>query len=126
MRHVLARGNRDRPAAAIPADQPARGEGAMTARGDVWRRLRQPYEGRGMVLALGAGVSAGSGLPQWTDLLRFLARRYLTHPRISFDDLVRYCDENPTMIAGMVRQRFSSQRAFGEAVRQALYSTGPF
>jgi hypothetical protein len=79
-----------------------------------------------MVLALGAGVSAGSGLPQWTDLLRFLARRYLTHPRISFDYLVRYCDENPTMIAGMVRQRFSSQRAFGEAVRQALYSTGPF
>lgn len=35
-----------------------------------WNLLRARYRSRGLVLALGAGVSAGCGLPDWPELLR--------------------------------------------------------
>ena len=42
----------------------------------AWRELRAAYRRRGLVLALGAGVSFGCDLPNWETLLRRLLARF--------------------------------------------------
>jgi hypothetical protein len=93
---------------------------------DPFRQLKAAYDSRRLVLALGAGVSVGCGLPDWTRLLRSLVRKYVPSPRPSYDALAEYFDHNPAVIAGLVRDRFPNRKAFADAIRRELYSTGPF
>jgi len=42
--------------------------------------LRTRYQSRGLVLAFGAGISEGCGLPNWPELLRRVGERALPKP----------------------------------------------
>ena len=84
---------------------------------DPFRQLKAAYDSRRLVLALGAGVSVGCGLPDWTRLLRSLVRKYVPFPRPSYDALADYFDHNPAVIAGLVRDRFPNRKAFADAIR---------
>ena len=80
----------------------------MAAR-DPWRALATEYKRENLVLALGAGLSAGCGLPTWPQLLKQLSARHLKRPSISFEELQNYCDNNPAIIAAMVSDRFRTR-----------------
>jgi hypothetical protein len=99
---------------------------AERAAPDPFRQLKRAYDSRRLVLTLGAGVSVGCGLPDWTRLLRALVRKHVPSPRPSYNALADYFDHNPSVIAGLVRDQFSSRRAFADAIRRELYGTGPF
>jgi len=93
---------------------------------DPFPQLKRAYDSRRVVLALGAGVSVGCGLPDWNRLLRGLVRKYVPSPRPSYQALADYFDHNPSVIAGLVRDWFTSRTAFAEAIRRELYDTGRF
>lgn len=106
-----------------------------------WKLLECSYECEGLVLVLGAGVSYGSRLPSWEDLLRGLAERILgpEDGPVLFDGLKDRGHRFPT-IAGMIEQhwredrraqaaqdgtsilRGNLQREYAEIVREELYA----
>jgi hypothetical protein len=91
-----------------------------------FRALRKAYLARKVVLALGAGVSKGCGLPDWNQLVRSMVRKYLDQPRPSYGRLADYFEQNPLRMAALVRDRFRSQAAFADAIRRELYDRGRF
>jgi hypothetical protein len=94
---------------------------------ETWRRLRVEYERQGVVLALGAGVSKDSGLPNWPELLERVASSFGGDT----EEVVRAlrADRTPTplpVIASILEERSGSRDKFVERVRKALYCDFPF
>lgn len=88
-----------------------------------WDQLNQSYSKNGIVLALGAGVSVGSGLPNWADLLRRVSLECGCGTEL-VDDL-RSAGFGLPAIAGMLRAQCPPDRNFPEVVRKCLYQTFP-
>jgi SIR2-like domain len=86
-----------------------------------WQQLKGIYRQEGIALALGAGVSFLSELPDWTGLLRGIARRC---PGVSSDRTVTALKKGGfglAAIASMLRLRCPPDLEFSEVVRDALY-----
>jgi hypothetical protein len=86
-----------------------------------WQQLKAIYQQQGIALALGAGVSFLSELPDWTGLLRGIARRC---PGVSSDRTVTALKKGGfglAAIASMLRLRCPPDLEFSEVVRDALY-----
>jgi hypothetical protein len=90
-----------------------------------WNRLEEAYRDRGLVLALGAGVSLGSGLPSWIDLLKRIATACLGADEARLVDTLRAEGFSLPAIAGMLRDRCRAPQEFAEVVRSELYRDFP-
>lgn len=86
-------------------------------------QLNQTYTKNGIVLALGAGVSVDSGLPNWVELLRRVCVESGCGAGL-VDDL-RGAGFGLPAIAGMLRAHCPPDRNFAEIVRKCLYQTFP-
>lgn len=94
---------------------------------DCWKLLRARYQSQGIVLALGAGVSAGCGLPNWPELLLRVGECCL--PRRSGRRIVQQLiDTGATFpaIAGILESKTPRNQHFSEILRQQLYRDFPF
>jgi hypothetical protein len=93
---------------------------------EVWNDAARVYAKRGLVLALGAGVSLASNLPTWAQLLRRLGKRCTD---TGGDDLIGELEKigySYPAIAGIVRSIGLSDSEFIEVVREELYRDFPF
>src|SRR5512133_834731 len=88
-----------------------------------WDDLSQAYHERGLVLALGAGVSSGSGLPTSVDLFKSVATRVEQQPELVDQLFARnYTFE---AIASILHSCSPDPAEFVEHVRAALYAGFP-
>lgn len=119
------------------AQQPSAGDDWAAARDLLLQDLEQVYRSDGISLFLGAGVSAGSGLPSWGELLGglFLGvfTRQLQQPPTQesltplVESAVRLNSSSPLLIARYLRRGLSpdhgpeSEEEFSRAVAAVLY-----
>jgi hypothetical protein len=91
-----------------------------------WKTLGETYAQDGIFLALGAGVSVDSQLPNWRDLLQRLVS---IHPETGdnklFEDLESHGLSLP-VIASLLEERSSDRREFIKRVREVLYRDLPY
>src|SRR5262245_26616205 len=87
----------------------------------AWSQLGKVYSKEGIVPVLGAGLSGGSLLPAWPELLRRVAKR--CGPGASPSLVKKLLGKGFSMpaIAGMLRTMCTSREQFTELVRDALY-----
>ena len=90
-----------------------------------WDLLTKIYSERGIVLALGAGVSLGSRLPTWSGLLSRLAADSTDAPDVDGDALIKEGLALP-VIASILEEQSPDRAHFAERVRRALYRDLPF
>lgn len=88
-----------------------------------WQALQKTYERKGVVLVLGAGVSVGSGVPSWDELLERLAQK--TRAGHGVLEQLRSRGFPQTAIASAMEQLWGSRSAFIAEVRKVLYSSIP-
>lgn len=96
----------------------------MRPKSSPWKNLRSVYERKGIVLVLGAGVSLGSGIPEWETLLAKFAGRTKTEKHV-FEQL-RSRGFSLAAIAGALAQLYNSRETFISNVREVLYADFPF
>jgi hypothetical protein len=89
--------------------------------------LIQRYARSGVVIAVGAGLSVGSGLPSWAEVIRRLVDRCSTEDgeAISFDELAAEGFSLPAM-ASILEQHSQSPETFLKRLREELYRGFPF
>ena len=89
-----------------------------------WSQLNRVYANDGIVPVLGAGVSARSGLPEWTELLRRVGAQCGPDGAALVSAL---CDEGFSLpaIAAMLRATCQADLDFVEIVRRELYRDLP-
>jgi SIR2-like domain len=90
-----------------------------------WELLTKSYKKSGIVLALGAGVSIGAGLPNWTQLLERLTSNIDDGPPLGYDQLIRH-NLPPPIVASILEELSGNRKNFVERVRKALYRDFPF
>ncbi|MEA2692496.1 MAG: hypothetical protein QOJ16_1883 [Acidobacteriota bacterium] len=88
-------------------------------------RICEVYRERGLVLALGAGVSSGSGIPIWTALLERVAEVacHTDGPRLV--SRLRGAGFSLPAIAAILEREYEEETEFREVVREALYRDFP-
>jgi len=97
---------------------------------DDWAELERVYQKRGLVLAIGAGASCGSGLPTWADLLGRIAdtfpadKVFATNGTKLVEDLRRE-EFSLAAIATILRKRCDGDSEFASRLRDALYLNFP-
>jgi hypothetical protein len=91
-----------------------------------WSLLRSRHRTRGIVLALGAGLSAGCGLPNWPELLMRVGECCL--PRRGRELVQELLAAGATLpaIAGILESRSPRRRSYSDVLRDALYRDFPF
>jgi len=89
-----------------------------------WKALEKTYDKRGLVIALGAGVSVGCGLPNWEELLKKLAFKCFGDRGGSLFEDLKADGYNLPAIAGIIRAQDPDR--FPADVREALYSHDEF
>jgi hypothetical protein len=89
-----------------------------------WEQLNKAYAGNGIVLAFGAGVSVGSGLPTWTELLRRVSLECDLRSATLVADLQSAGFGLPA-IAAMLKAGYPHEKNFPELIRKCLYETFP-
>jgi hypothetical protein len=89
-------------------------------------KLKKIYIKEGIVLALGAGVSMGAGLPNWRELLQRIGRVCLGHEGSEL--IGNLIDEGFSLpsIAGMLKASCPGEKKFSNIVRDELYNGFPF
>jgi len=86
-----------------------------------WQKLHSIYQQSGLVLALGAGVSLDSKLPNWIGLLKRLGSKCLgVDGDKSIDKLLDKRFSLPA-IASMLKAKCPSDTKFSDLVRASLY-----
>jgi hypothetical protein len=91
-----------------------------------WELLTDSYKKSGIVVALGAGVSVESKLPNWPQLLKRLASEVETSGRrVDYDKLIGQRLPLP-VIASIFEEYSRDRKEFVERVRRALYKEFPF
>ena len=91
-----------------------------------WNKLHETYKKNGIFLALGAGVSVGSQLPNRRDLLRYLVSNHLDSEDDGlFRELENHGFSLPA-IASLLEEHSSNRVEFVEHVRDALYLDFPY
>jgi hypothetical protein len=93
---------------------------------DVWDEAVKVYAERGFVLVLGAGVSLGSGLPTWPELIRRLGERCIGTGSAELIAELEKIGYSYPAIAGIIRSKSDSDTTFLELVREELYRNFPF
>jgi hypothetical protein len=91
---------------------------------NTWAKLIKDYKKRGLVLALGAGVSKGCNLPNWEELLRRLAKESKLKGAASVFDELRTNGFTLPAIASMLESDYKDD--FSRAIKEALYQDFPF
>lgn len=89
-----------------------------------WKALEEDYQTGGLVLVLGAGVSVGCELPNWTNLMQRLLTDDLGDD-IAVSELQAHGLSLPA-IASLIEERMANRRTFVERARAALYRDFPF
>lgn len=91
-----------------------------------WKTLRERYRHRGVVLALGAGVSTQCKLPSWPELMRRIGGRCLgAHGERLVDQLILAGTTLPA-VAGILESKCRKGAGFIEVLREELYRDFPF
>jgi hypothetical protein len=91
-----------------------------------WTLLRRRYQERGIVLALGAGVSGGCLLPSWPELLKRMGDRCLgANGRTLVENLLAGGATLPA-VAGILESRRPRGVEFLELLSRELYRDFPF
>lgn len=91
-----------------------------------WKKLGEIYAQDGIFLALGAGVSVRSRLPNWHDLVQRLASVYLDKgDHKLFEDLKTHGFSLP-VIASLLEEHSSDRSEFIKRVREMLYRDLPY
>jgi SIR2-like protein len=94
----------------------------MSTEEDRWSGLRDRYDRKGLVLVLGAGVSLGSGLPTWDDLLKRVSIELSgDEGGIAYESVTHGHGVPLPVIASVLEERSGEREAFVERVREALY-----
>jgi hypothetical protein len=91
-----------------------------------WNLLRERYENRGLVLALGAGLSSGCRLPSWPELLQRIGEEcFETEGRETVQILI---DAGTTLpaVAGILESKRPKNVPFLDVLGRALYRDFPF
>lgn len=86
-----------------------------------WQQLKDIYQKRGLVLALGSGVSVDSNLPNWIGLLKRLGDKCLGANGGDLISELKTQGFSLPSIASMLKTRCPSDKEFSEVVRDALY-----
>jgi len=93
---------------------------------DRWKLLRERYRQRGLVLALGAGVSTGCKIPNWPELLCRMGDRCLgPHGHEVITDLIQSGMTLPA-VAGVLESKRPKNAKFLELLSAELYRDFPF
>ena len=87
--------------------------------------LKGSYARHGLVLVLGAGVSVGSGLPAWDELLARVAADAGVGPDAGLVEELRQGGVSLPGIASVLQQ-YGGTDKFREGIRRALYRDFPF
>lgn len=87
----------------------------------LWERLHEVYSERGLILALGSGVSYACGLPTWEELLRRLARRTPGGDKERLYELMRGDGYSLPSIAGVIETFYGGEKEFNRAIKNELY-----
>jgi hypothetical protein len=91
-----------------------------------WKLLRERYQQRGLVLALGAGVSTGCNLPSWPELLcRRGEECFGSTGRALVEQLIAAGTTLP-VIAGILESKRPKGVAFLNLLSKELYRDFPF
>jgi len=88
----------------------------------MWKKLEDDYRQHGLVFALGAGVSLGCNLPDWSELLKRLAEVNGVH---SLADILEAGFSLPSA-AAVIERTYSDREEFSDSVRHALYREFPY
>jgi hypothetical protein len=88
-------------------------------------QLKKIYAREGIVLVLGAGVSVGSGIPTWTNLLKKMVTKEFNNDEKMFNRL-RKRDMSLPAIASLLQERYRSRKKLVEETRDVLYADFPF
>lgn len=91
-----------------------------------WERLRETYARDGIFLALGAGVSVGSQLPNWRGLIQRLVSVHLDSGDSQLFEDLEHSGLALPVIASLLEERSSDRSEFIERVRDALYLNFPY
>jgi|GEM_PF-1207399 len=88
-----------------------------------WDKLEKAYKNQGLVLALGAGVSVASGLPNWIDLLKRIANadEFFVEAGDVLVDELREDGYTLTFIASLLKSICPKNKPFIEVIREELY-----
>ncbi len=90
-----------------------------------WNKLRDTYRKHGIFLALGAGVSIGSQLPNWRDLLKRLVSNQIDNGNNNlFNDFENWL--SLPAIASLLERHSLNRNEFIEQARKALYQNFPY
>lgn len=84
-----------------------------------WAKLRDDYKRNGLVLVLGAGVSVGSSIPGWPELLQRTITEHLDDD-LQVADLIAHGLTLPA-IASLIRESLPNPDTFIEHIRDVLY-----
>jgi hypothetical protein len=88
--------------------------------------VSEVYRERGLVLALGAGVSSGSGIPTWTALLERVAEVVCGAGGLRLVSRLREAGFSLPAIAAILEREHGGGVEFREVVRRALYRDFPW
>ena len=115
-----------------PDEDAAMGYGGVQGRGDIsreqyrapWKRLSNSYSEHGIVLFLGAGVSKGSGIPDWESLIQHMMEAPELRGQVSFEALKKQA-YSLTMIASFIQKTINDEKLFVKVLRESLYRDFP-
>ena len=91
-----------------------------------WKKLAETYAREGIFLALGAGVSVGSQLPNWRDLIQRLVSIHLDSGGSKLFEDLRDHDLSLPVIASLLEEHSPDRSEFIKRVREALYRDFPY
>jgi len=92
-----------------------------------WAELQERYRKKGIALGLGAGVSCGSGVPNWPTLLKRIAgAKNPATGEALVEALQEQCGYSLPVVAAIVESMFGPEERFSDKIRDALYGDETF
>jgi len=91
-----------------------------------WRQLEETYRKKGLVLALGAGISAGCRLPNWEELLKRLMERCFGEEGLSLYQQLKDSGYTLPAAASVIENALPEGTRYSKLIREELYKDFPF